>query len=309
MASLTGLETTLRRWGLRVEVLNGGRGYPGRPGRFDPRGVIWHHTAGSLAGGPTASLQTCIRGRSDVPGPLCQVYVGRDLAVRVVTYGRANHAGAGGPWRDVPRDSGNAYFVGVEVESTGNPATEPWTPQMLDVCRRVMAGILDHIGQPADRLIGHKEWAPGRKPDPHSLDMGRERALVAELLRHGPAAYSTTPTTSTEEDEMPSVKEIWTSAESVQSAGSRDGRLAAGPIIGRTLEAVRDLQAKFAALNASVAEIGRAVAALSQGEKITPDELAARMEAAAEKGARDALSNSVVKVRVEVEDAKEAQQS
>jgi hypothetical protein len=39
---------------------------------FMPKGVICHHTAGP-ARGDAPSLHTCIHGRSDLPGPLCQI--------------------------------------------------------------------------------------------------------------------------------------------------------------------------------------------------------------------------------------------
>src|ERR671910_1614905 len=76
---------------------------PGRPVSSGSRwlntkfiGEMSHHTAGP-ASGLTPSLALCKRGRTDVPGPLCNGYGGRDLVYRIITMGLANHPGKGGP--------------------------------------------------------------------------------------------------------------------------------------------------------------------------------------------------------------------
>lgn len=169
-----------RRNGLRVREVEGWKNR-GRSERFAPRGVVFHHTASNRQGGNVPALGTCLRGRPDVPGPLCQVLVGRDGTVHVIAAGRANHAGRGGPFRNIPRDSGNAFLVGVEVENDG--VGEKWSPDLLQTCDVVFATLLLGLRRRANWLIGHKEWAPNRKIDPARLDMSQVRKRVTAEMR------------------------------------------------------------------------------------------------------------------------------
>src|SRR5687767_5259956 len=91
--SLTWLPDVLKRAGLKVALVPGweNRG-SGNVGRIF--GVICHHTAGPKEGN-MPSLQTLIRGQSDLPGPLAQLGLARDGTYFVISAGRANHAGRG----------------------------------------------------------------------------------------------------------------------------------------------------------------------------------------------------------------------
>lgn len=150
---------------------------------FNPRGFLWHHTAGPL-NGAAPSLGVCINGRSDLPGPLCNVMLGRDGTVYVVAAGRANHAGAGS-WRGL---TGNASVYGLEVENVGTPA-EPWQPFILDAAARIAAATgVDH-----ENCAMHKEWAPTRKIDMHTITGRDMRARVAQL-RQQPSPTPPPPT-------------------------------------------------------------------------------------------------------------------
>jgi hypothetical protein len=171
-----------RRNDLRVKEVSGWR-TRGRPYSFSPRGVIFHHTASNAAGGSAPALGTVVDGRPDIglPGPLCNVLVGRDGTVFVVAAGYANHAGEGGPWRGVPQNSGNAYLIGVEVENNG--IGEPWSPKVLQTCDVVFATLLLGLRRRARWLCGHKEWAPTRKIDPARIDMDRYRGRVRGEIR------------------------------------------------------------------------------------------------------------------------------
>jgi peptidoglycan hydrolase-like protein with peptidoglycan-binding domain len=83
--------------------------------------------------------------------------------------------------------TGNTNFIGIEAENTGLLNDAPWPPVQLDAYHRGVAAILKHAGRGADSCVGHKEWAPGRKPDP-SLDMLAFRVSVAAILAgHAPA--------------------------------------------------------------------------------------------------------------------------
>jgi LysM domain/N-acetylmuramoyl-L-alanine amidase len=110
-------------------------------------------------------------------GPLCNVLVGRAGVVYLVAAGRANHAGLGGPWRNIPVDSGNIYMAGVEVENDG--IGEPWRKELLQVCEVVFATLLIGLGRGPAFLVGHKEWAPHRKTDPARIPMDQYRGQVA----------------------------------------------------------------------------------------------------------------------------------
>lgn len=178
------LADVLRDAGLRVVEVPGWRGR-GRPGPFAPRGVMVHHTASGRRLGNAPSLDVVRKGRggkNPVPGPLCQVLIARDGTCYVVAAGRANHAGAGGGVAWLPKDAGNAYSIGFEVENDG--VGEPWAPGLVAVVDRATAAVLARLGQPASRLCAHKEYAPGRKIDPRGWDMDARRHAVAALLAH-----------------------------------------------------------------------------------------------------------------------------
>jgi len=138
--------------------------------------VICHHTAGP-ARGDAPSLHTCIHGRSDLPGPLCQIVLARSGTAHVIASGRANHAGRGG-WRGL---EGNTSVFGIEAENTG--MGEPWPPVQYEAYVRCVAALCRRGHIPVGMVCGHKEWTP-RKIDPKGIDMGRFRSDV--LKRLGP---------------------------------------------------------------------------------------------------------------------------
>lgn len=174
------LPKALRAEGLTVRVVKGWQ-TRGREGTFQPKKVMFHHTASSPSGGNVPALGICTNGRVDLPGPLCNVLVGRDGTCYVVAAGRCNHAGAGGPFQEIPRDSGNAYMMGVEVENNG--IGEVWSQDLLQTVARVFAAFLRHEHKTARDEVGHKEWAPLRKIDPRPVDMNAHRKRTAKLLR------------------------------------------------------------------------------------------------------------------------------
>src|SRR5262245_25968679 len=176
--SLTWLPTVLKNAGLKVAEVDG---WPNR-GRSEigtVKGVMCHHTVGPKTGN-MPSLTVLINGRSDLPGPLSQLGLGRDGTFYVIAAGRANHAGAG-EWQRLT--DGNGSFIGIEAENTGDPNNDPWPEVQLDAYRRGVAAILKQIGQDPIMCCGHKEYAPGRKIDPHTLDMNRFRTDVAAIMR------------------------------------------------------------------------------------------------------------------------------
>src|SRR5438105_14824380 len=107
--SLTWLPDILKAAGLKVALVEGwedrGRGDVGQI-----VGVICHHTAGPKSGN-MPSLRTLIDGRSDLPGPLAQLGLGRDGTYFVIAAGRCNHAGKGS-WQNVI--TGTTNVIGIE---------------------------------------------------------------------------------------------------------------------------------------------------------------------------------------------------
>lgn len=176
--SLTWLPTVLEAAGLKIALVPGweerGRGNVGQI-----LGVICHHTAGPKDGN-MPSLRTLVEGRSDLPGPLSQLGLGRDGTWYVIAAGKANHAGAGN-WKGLT--AGNTNFIGIEAENTGLAGDSPWPEVQMKAYSRGAAAILKHIGRPVDFCAGHKEYAlpPGRKPDPN-FDMNAFRQSVSAIM-------------------------------------------------------------------------------------------------------------------------------
>lgn len=173
--SLTWLPEVLLAENLKVAEVEGWASR-GRSEMGKVRGVMLHHTAGPREGN-MPSLRILRDGREDLAGPLAQLGLGRDGTYYVVAAGRANHAGKG-EWRGIR--SGNSSFIGIEVENNGRG--EQWPDVQMDACRRGVAALLRHIGALPAMCCGHKEYAPGRKPDPAAFDMKQFRDDVAQLL-------------------------------------------------------------------------------------------------------------------------------
>ena len=163
----------LRSAGLRVVEVDGWQNRGSSD--FNPRGSVNHHTAGPPTGN-IPSLNTLIYGRSDLPGPLCNVAQARNNDIYVIASGRANHAGSGG-WKGL---SGNSSVYGLEIEHTGT-SSEPWTEERVDTAARVHAALLRGKAD-ASMCCQHKEWAPSRKIDAYSANGNTFRNRVAHHL-------------------------------------------------------------------------------------------------------------------------------
>ncbi len=195
MSRDTGIADRLRAAGLRVVEVAGWQTRGSAD--FNPRGSVDHHTASGPAGN-SPSLGVVISGRSDLPGPLCNVLQARDNTLYVVAAGRANHAGAGG-WQGL---SGNSTVYGIERENVGTPA-EPWRPDQTFVAAAAHAALIRGCARPDAGLVcRHQEWAPTRKVDTHSIDGPAFRGLVnAALHPPAPAPPPAKPTTAIDEDD------------------------------------------------------------------------------------------------------------
>lgn len=151
------------------------------------KGVLWHHTATASArywseGAPT--LNMCINGRSDLPGPLAHIVFGRNAEVYVIAAGWANHAGEGEA-PGIPVNRGNEFLIGVEMESSG-VAPADWTAAQLEYMP-ILAAALERGyggGNPNFLQVAHKEYAgPAQgKIDPSFIDMDAFRDNINKLL-------------------------------------------------------------------------------------------------------------------------------
>lgn len=165
------LPARLRKHGLDVEEVPGWqvRGH----GDFTAlEGGLAHHTATpSKAAGDYPSLQVVRDGRSDLPGPLAQIGLGRSGKVYLIASGVAWHAGK-------VDDAAYSNFraVGVEAEADGYSA---W-PDGQYAAYVLLWATLTVEGIVTRPVRGHKEAAIpyGRKPDPN-LDMGKMRTDIA----------------------------------------------------------------------------------------------------------------------------------
>lgn len=132
------------------------------------RGTVCHWTATpetSRPGEDYPSLGIVRDGRKatattqGLPGPLCNLGLGRGGTVYVVAAGVAYHAGEG-YWPGVG-GNGNANLIGIEAEDSGDGV---WTPAMLDAYPRLCAALATHYRYPVAMTLGHNEWT-ARKPD------------------------------------------------------------------------------------------------------------------------------------------------
>lgn len=152
------------------------------------RGVICHHTGSSGSGAWTVVRD----GRTGLAGPLAQLTLERDGSVRVISHGQSWHAGTGS-WPSIGRNNGNTWLIGIECVYNGSDITDA----QRDAYPRLVAALCRHYRLAVGNVIGHKEWAPGRKVDPGKIDMPSFRRAVQTLVNGGtpPSVPSSAPST------------------------------------------------------------------------------------------------------------------
>lgn len=195
---LLGIPDALRAFGIEPVLV---AGWQTRGLAFDVKPTIHlrHWTAGSPLG-KAGSLSIVTYGRSDLPGPLCQVLQertggpGLDRAY-VVASGRANHAGTGA-WAGIT--SGNRYGTGNEIEWSG--PGEAFSARRKESSERIAAALLSISANPKGaHACEHREYAlpEGRKVDTNLSGSEFRRNVQALLTPPAP------PPDPTEEDDMP----------------------------------------------------------------------------------------------------------
>jgi N-acetylmuramoyl-L-alanine amidase len=174
MPYLTDLAAVAAKTNLEVIEVSGWQ-TQGRGEMSDVRAVVCHHTATLNRTADMPSLDTLIKGRPDLSGPLAHFGLSRSGKVYVIAAGRCNHAGT------VQNPSwGNSHSIGIEAEATGTDAT--WPEVQMAAYAQLCRVLVDHFGLSVSAVLGHKEVAdpPGRKIDPN-FDMAAFRARISEL--------------------------------------------------------------------------------------------------------------------------------
>jgi hypothetical protein len=182
------LADVLRGQGLVVNELTGWQGRGAALQRVDA--VVCHATI-TPRHVPDQNVAGILRdGRSDLPGPLCQLGLDRGGRWWVIADGKGNHNGYG--------QYGN-QTVGIEAFNDGS---EPWPTIQLDSWQHGVAAICKHLNLPVDRVLAHRETDPHRKSDPKGVDMDAFRKRVASILSPVTAA-------STQEDDLTPEEHQW----------------------------------------------------------------------------------------------------
>lgn len=174
------MKAQLDAWGVNYDLEPGWN-----TSRIDPyngasifRGVVLHHTAGR------DSLRYIVSGNPYAPVRACHFYVKRNGGIVVVSGVGAYHAGKGGPMRigdkSIPRDSGNRYLYGIEIESLGTSAKIDGSPEGMAIGQvigtaKLCAALTDAIGRPSSSLvIRHKDWTDRKVDTRQSLAFWRK---------------------------------------------------------------------------------------------------------------------------------------
>lgn len=152
----------------------------GRPGSFNPTGIVVHDDVIPRIVTRTGRVRIIRDGHGTLPGPLAHVSLLPDGTWHVVAAGRCNHAGKGGGVLGFKKGTdGNGHFYGVEVAHHPSDGDYP-SEQIASLVRGCAALCVAH-GWGAERVIHHREWAPGRKQDMQYR--GPLREAVATQMR------------------------------------------------------------------------------------------------------------------------------
>lgn len=137
------------------------RGRPASTGDFDPQGVLCHHTASPEGCSPATDISVILAGNGDAPGPISQLYIGRDAQLYLIAAGRANHGGRG---RRPGVDSGsscadmNALTLGIEVGNNG--VGERWSDAVTELYAATVAALCDGYGWTTNDVYLHATTGP-----------------------------------------------------------------------------------------------------------------------------------------------------
>jgi len=156
--------------GLDVKVI---AGWETRGRAADHRALVMHHTASRLTQDELSVTAGHVHGSGKVPGPVCNLSVGRSCTVYLVARNTANHAGqinftprdeaiagaarlVSAASRGLRTDDGsdNAHLFGIEVTNDG--VGEPWSAGLVDASATTAAVVLDSLGLTPGHLTEHR---------------------------------------------------------------------------------------------------------------------------------------------------------
>lgn len=173
------LPDALKKEGVKIDLVPGweSRGRYRADGKktgtpnwdFEPNGLVTqHHTAGtSSKENPWPSKNVLIKGRADLPGPLCHLSPDHNGVVHVVAAGRANHSGVmsgAGPTK--AGSDGNIVAIGIEIDTNGTQVM-PRAQYVASI--KSSAAVQRHYKRGANYMLAHKEtsvtgkWDPGER--------------------------------------------------------------------------------------------------------------------------------------------------
>lgn len=209
----------LRKAGFKVVVT----AMPGRPYAFTPKAVLLHHTASTSTTSSAAEKSDVAFLKADHdngswPAPIVQWYVGRTGAVYLISRGRANHAGSGAGLvkQGIPKDEGNQYFWGIEVQSAG--LKQDWTPVQIDAVNHLSAYLLEAMDVGVTSVWRHKDY------DDDSGKIDTQYPL--DFHRKGIAAVLNGNDSNQEDAEM---KDYISGQQAARDAFAKDGKIGEAP--------------------------------------------------------------------------------
>jgi N-acetylmuramoyl-L-alanine amidase CwlA len=188
----TAVNKAIKGTGIKAEFQGGWNSAQICPFGVSPdAGIILHETNNSGAKGNAPSLYWCINNQY-FPVRAAHFLIGRDGTIYVLSGRGSYHAGQGnsnggykfgGQW--VGNESGNRRAVGIEIESQGRSTNlnaaetdvDGVTRKQVRSTIRLIVELCFLMDVTPNELIGHKEWSPGRKPDPWSdMNWWRKKA-------------------------------------------------------------------------------------------------------------------------------------
>ena len=179
MVMFTGLARVARDAGLTVRETSGWKTRTAhRAGMTAARGILWHHTATAASAVKSRNNPTLNYMINGLGYPLANYGLAWDGSIDVIAAGTGAHAGKGS-YNRIPKDQGNYYLIGVEVEGTTGLT---WSDAQLESASRLGKALHDEFKDDNFLQIGHNEYAPGRKVDPTGIPGGMN-ALRAAIKR------------------------------------------------------------------------------------------------------------------------------
>lgn len=129
-----------------------------------PNYVMIHHTAQNST---EQTIKTFHLERTETSA---HYVIGRDGQVvqMVNDYFRAHHAGTGRWGNDTDLNSSS---IGIELDNNGT--TDPWPDVQIEALIQLLSQLKEKYKIPQANFIGHMDYAPTRKIDPHAFPWKR----------------------------------------------------------------------------------------------------------------------------------------